>query len=382
MKKKNGNILVTFIIIATLALVAFSLFFVVSGRLKSSTGESNYIKALYVAEAGVHKAIWNLVTPPAEGGQGTSWRATGLTEDFGDGRYTMVVTNGREPGNVLITSSGEVADVVRTVQVEITSSKLPAAFDYALYNNGNLTVKGSVTISGDIFANGNMTIQHPASIPTGEVFVPEGNTIGGSGTYTVGGYLPDPPQMPYLDTSYYEGEIGSARLRAPGDLTLNNYDLTEDLYVNGNVSISGTLTGSGKIVSSGTMSFSTSSTSPNITYISGSTLSISGNSSVNGSIVYASQKIDISGTPRVQGTLLSSSIVVAGTPSVFGVIYSWNLGVTLGTANIYGCLINPTNQTYTGNISITYDPSYLPSSPPPGMTSGGYRILPGSWKEL
>lgn len=379
--RRKGNIMVTFLLISVLALIIFSLFFMLGGRLKGVTAQSLRTKALYIAEAGVHKAIWYIATPVSQGGKGTSWRTAGLTENFAEGSYTMTVANASQPQQILITASGEAAGVIRALQVRITASSLPAAFDYALYNNGNLTVKGSVTIGGDVFANGNAEIKNPAVV-SGNVFVPEGNTISGNGTYGVGGTLIDPPQMPYLDTSYYDGDIASARLQPAGDQTLSNLTLSDQtIYVNGNATVSG-LTGSGKIVASGNITFSGDTNSPNITFIAGNSIDISGNTNVSGSILFGSSAINIGGTPRVQGSLLSASVKINGTPSVYGIVYAWEIGVEVGTANIYGSLVNPSSKTLTGNVSIVFDPAYLPSTPPPGMTAGGYRIVQGSWKEL
>jgi len=377
----KGNIMITFLLISVLALIIFSLFFMLSGKLKGSSAEALRTKALYIAEAGVHKAIWYLTTPSSQGGKGSAWRTGGLNEAFGEGSYTMMVASASQPQQILITSSGEVAGVVRTLQVKIGASSLPAAFDYALYNNGNLTVKGAVTIGGDVFANGNATIDKPAVI-NGNVYVPEGDTISGSGTYGNGGTMIDPPQMPYLDTSYYDGEISTARLQTSGDQTISDQNLTDQtIYVNGNVTVSN-LTGTGKVVASGNITFSGDTSSPDISFISGNAVNISGANNINGSLIYGTNAINIGGTPRVQGSLLSASVKINGTPSVFGIVYAWQIGVEVGTANIYGSLVNPTSKTINGNVSIVYDPAYLPTTPPPGMTAGGYRIMQGSWKEL
>ncbi len=381
-KRVNGNVLIAFILVAFLAVALSSLFFVLSGRLRSSTAESDRLKALYVAEAGIHKAIWYIVTPTSQGGRGTAWRTPGTRENFGDGFYTMTVLSATSPGDIVIFSSGEVSGVIRKVQVEITASSLPAAFDYAFYNNGNLTVKGSVSISGDVFANGNATVNNPASI-TGNVYVPEGNTISGSGTYGVGGTMVDPPQMPFLDTSSYDGDISEAKLLPAGDRTISDLIMGgQIIYVNGNATIGSNVSGSGRIVASGDISFAGDAVTPDISYISDKSIKISGNTNVKGSILFGSESISVTGSPRIQGSLLSASVSIAGTPSVFGIVYAWEIGVTLGTANIYGSVINPTSKTLNGNISVVYDPAYLPTAPPPGMTAGGYRIKQGSWKEL
>jgi len=44
-------------------------------------------------------------------------------------------------------------------------------------------------------------------------------------------------------------------------------------------------------------------------------------------------------------------------------------------------VVNPSAASYTGNIRVEYDPSYLPVAPE-GLTGGGYELIKGSWREL
>lgn len=53
--------------------------------------EENDSQALWLAEAGLQKAIWNLKTPASGGGQGENWTTAGTTESLGSGSYTMGV---------------------------------------------------------------------------------------------------------------------------------------------------------------------------------------------------------------------------------------------------------------------------------------------------
>ncbi len=48
-------------------------------------------KVFWLAEAGMQRAIWNLKTTAGGGGQGENWTTVGVTENLGDGSYTMVV---------------------------------------------------------------------------------------------------------------------------------------------------------------------------------------------------------------------------------------------------------------------------------------------------
>lgn len=65
--------------------------------IKNSGWEETDAKVLWLAEAGLQKAIWYLMTPVASGGRGENWPASGtvtLTENLPDvnNTYTMAVT--------------------------------------------------------------------------------------------------------------------------------------------------------------------------------------------------------------------------------------------------------------------------------------------------
>lgn len=85
------------ILIVTLALTLF-LTSLVGGYLYAVavfTADSGWsqtdAQVLWLAEAGLQKAIWNLKTPSGSGGQGEGWTTAGTAESLGEGSYTMVV---------------------------------------------------------------------------------------------------------------------------------------------------------------------------------------------------------------------------------------------------------------------------------------------------
>src|SRR3989338_860825 len=58
---------------------------------KNSGWEETDAKLLALAEAGLHKAIWNLKTTKNRKGQGENWKTGGRTERLGEGEYRMVI---------------------------------------------------------------------------------------------------------------------------------------------------------------------------------------------------------------------------------------------------------------------------------------------------
>lgn len=92
MKSETGTVLVpTFIVMLTLTAIVTGFLFMISIQTKGIGWDIPSSKAIWLAEAGFQKAIWNLKTPTGSGGQGETWTTNGTTESLGDGTYTMVV---------------------------------------------------------------------------------------------------------------------------------------------------------------------------------------------------------------------------------------------------------------------------------------------------
>jgi hypothetical protein len=89
--KKGMVLLLVFIVMATLTAITVAFLYMSSTQLKGSGYDVASNKALWLAEAGVQKAIWNLKTPVGSGGQGEDWTTAGTAEILGNGSYTMVV---------------------------------------------------------------------------------------------------------------------------------------------------------------------------------------------------------------------------------------------------------------------------------------------------
>jgi len=386
---KNGNILIVFILLVALSIIVTSFLFFIGGGLRGTTGTLNYVKALYIAEAGLNKAIWYFLTSPSQGGQGTTWKPSGFSESYGGGQYTFSIQNTADPLVLHIVSTGEIGNVQRGIEIYIVASSLPAVFDYALFNNGDLSLKGDTSLYGNVYSNGDIYIENPASVLDGEVTVPEGSSIGGDGTYTVGETPEDPPEMPAFDTSPYDNEIAFADSGDPlvlqGDQIFDNYDLGGNtIYVNGSVTVNGNLTGGGKIVSTGTVLIDDASVASDTTFISGGVLDITGATDIGEeSLCYSSTLLKISGNPRVASTFLAPEMSLGGTTTIYGIIFSWGAGVdVVGTVDIFGSLCNPGSQVYTGTIALHYEPQYFPQELPAGMQAGDYDFQSGSWREL
>jgi len=89
---RRGVVLIlTFIILTTLTVIVVAFLSLTSIQIKAGGYDIVSQKALWLAEAGIQKAIWDLKTPIGSGGQGENWITFGTTENLGGGNYMMVV---------------------------------------------------------------------------------------------------------------------------------------------------------------------------------------------------------------------------------------------------------------------------------------------------
>lgn len=92
MRRQSGTALIlTFIMLISLTAITIAFLYMTSVRVKVMGYDTASSQALWLAEAGLQKAIWNLMTPTAAGGQGEDWTTSGTAESLGAGSYTMVV---------------------------------------------------------------------------------------------------------------------------------------------------------------------------------------------------------------------------------------------------------------------------------------------------
>jgi len=88
----RGSILVVTLAVMLLLVSLVGGFLFAAGTFILHSGwEETDAQALWLAEAGLHKAVWNLKTPAGSGGQGENWTTAGTTEALGNDSYTMVV---------------------------------------------------------------------------------------------------------------------------------------------------------------------------------------------------------------------------------------------------------------------------------------------------
>jgi Tfp pilus assembly protein PilX len=89
--EKGAVLLFTLIVMIVLTSVVGAYLDFVHSSTKSTGAQISDSQAIYLAEAGLQKAIWNLKTPVGSGGQGENWTTAGTTEYLGSDSYIMEV---------------------------------------------------------------------------------------------------------------------------------------------------------------------------------------------------------------------------------------------------------------------------------------------------
>ncbi len=391
MKKKSGYaLLIVFIFLVGLAALTSSFLFLTSGGIKKVTQDQHSLQALYVAEAGLHKALWYIRTPVDQGGLGTSWRTSGTTESFANGFYTISVSD-FSLNEIQVISTGEVGSTQRALGVILVlGGGLPPAFNYAIFSDGALTLNGNCEINGSTYVDNNLTLKGNITGTNGTATVSPGYTITRRGNINYPeGVPPNPlPTMPVIDTSSYDREINIAAGQTPQNRILTNYNLGDQtLYVNGTVTINGNVTGSGKIVSTGSITFSgNGQISGGVTFISNNQVVIRGNQTVTGNTyIYGTNLVDVRGNVGLTGrvaVLSPNSVKIGGNARVDGLIYGNNLQF-VGNARMQGTIVGGSfGSGLSGNVTIIYDGDVIPPDIKGFGGTGTILIKPGSWKEF
>ena len=345
--EKGVALILTFIFMVSLTIITAAYLFLVTYDTRNVNAQLNNEKAIYLADAGLNKAVWYLTNTAPNGFTDGSWRTTGYPADpgadpadpqqesLGDGTYTMwVETSGSD---ILVTARGTVNNIERIIRETITlAAGVPEAFDKVQYSDGNIDFKSSGgTVTGNIDAVGTVDNEGGMAIP---------------GTITEGSAV----DVPSVDTDSYAAIAGTT---VSGNKTFNPGTYSGIWYVDGkviirdNVTFNGTIIATGNIVLTNTDNFTLNPTSNYPALVSDG--KITGNklaaSTING-LVFAATSIDIN-----QGTnnTINGSIISAG-----------NIDMKNGSG-----------------WSVTYD-SGLASDPPPYFTAGSGSASGDGWQEI
>ncbi len=211
--KKTANkgvalVLMIFLLVMSslFGLVAFSL---LAGGSQSGVGFLQSIQALGLAIGGEE---WYLEQLENDADWSNEVSQFGIA--LGNGTFDITV-NSASADTVSFAATGKVPGYFgQTVQrqVSLTAKKVPKACQFGVFwqldgPGTRLTLKtgsGGTQISGNFWSVGSSRINSPSSVTNGIVYYGSGETIDGSGTYSTEEVQPPFPDMPAIDTTYYD----------------------------------------------------------------------------------------------------------------------------------------------------------------------------------
>ncbi|MFA5830409.1 MAG: hypothetical protein WC878_01110 [Candidatus Paceibacterota bacterium] len=209
-----------------------------------------------------------------------------------------------------------------------------AAFDYALYSNGDMDITGNADVTGNIAANENLSIENAAASVEGNLYVGENYDPHGNANVEGEVSLETVTPPPSIDTAPYriEAETSGALFGTPA--TLENYlknrtrhavvygDFTNPANIQ-NTNLTGTLITTGDVKLNG----GTFTASPDhAALIVGGNLDLAGGVVINGLVLVNGSEVSGTGNATINGSLLSTSggpLNVTGSIVVNYVPYDW-----------------------------------------------------------
>lgn len=218
--QKGIALLTTLIFVFILVTFGVALLTMTGNDIKLSALQRDSTKALYIAEAGIEKALWYLNITEDNGGEGLEWRTDNI-ESYPEGYfqepypavstnyYQLTVEDTAEQDIIKITSRGVVFNgnkIYGSRKIEVKAKKAicpshtspSSVYKYAISTEGNLTFSGIVEIDGDVHSNGNISAGEEVLLTTGVATASGGTNELGSANYATQLY-------PKIDFEYYKG---------------------------------------------------------------------------------------------------------------------------------------------------------------------------------
>jgi len=363
-------------------------------------------QTMWTAESGIHHAVAKILND-------TTYRnnPTGLSGSIGNGTYTVAVSKSGTTYTLLAT--GVVQTTTRSVReiINLQGDGWHQTFlDFAYYgDSADITVDDDSRVCGDVFQDGNVMITDGSRITCGKVYAT--GTVTGNGTPGDPAELNPYPEMPGLETSYYDSELTLAADTGfdgtwNGTVTLNG----GDLYVNGDVNTR-QINGSGRLIATGRVTIQdNANVDDEVVIISDRVRATSENWVIGDRCVfYANSDISMArGGPDDDDddddsdsddddddddqpyTLAEGVLISLGTVSIIdveinGIIYSSNSLLLDDDATVRGSVVAYLDGEIDRNSTLTHDIDEFPDTVPPGLQTGdstNMTVTVISWSEL
>ena len=216
---QSGMALITTLIFV-FVLVSFSvaLLIMTGNDSKLSTLQKESTRAFYLADTGIEKALWYINFSPSNT-QGLDWRTEednpysgneGTAEEYFDVWVTTDewdsdgdATKIKFKSTGIVNQGGQFNKGSRTVEVKLIKGVAQnnfLAYNYAIFTEGDMTLRGNLFVNGDIHANGDIDVE-------GTSFDLENGIASAEGTvYDIPGGISGAAHqdVPFIDFDYYQ----------------------------------------------------------------------------------------------------------------------------------------------------------------------------------
>ncbi|MBN1808094.1 MAG: hypothetical protein JW909_03435 [Planctomycetes bacterium] len=296
------------VMLLILASLAAAYLTVSVARYRDTLSRRDSLQSRYVAEAGLDTALVSLNNQALTFVGGVAKFSSSL----GGNDYDVVVV---DLGNDVfrVTSSGEANGYRREMEV-VARREFPPFMEYAIVTDGNLDIRGSITVKGDIHSNQWIDMQGPGII-TGNASAVGDITMGVGSKGGVGGdVLPfsDYVPIPQINIKALRDEaIASGDYYKTSQTWAPKATKVAGLtFVEGDLHLSGQLTGKGIIVCSGDLDITGRVTladpaNDTVFLISGGDAFIRGNPSAHQAFIYANGAAKLRGNVDIEGILVA-----------------------------------------------------------------------------
>jgi len=369
--RRGAVLLLVAVVMLTLSVLGLAVLSLADANGIQGARHQQTAAAFWIAEGGAHFALANLKYSGA-------YRAslTNLAGSLGNGVYSVSVI---KAGTLhTITSAGNIANARRAIrmQVDVRDDGWPMAFaDFSLFSGGgNIDVGKESSIYGDVYAGGTVYGSVVTAVGTN-------GSVRDSSTTT----NTSPPEMPALNTAYYDAAIAQAAAYTGPALA---YPLSlggGTKYVNGNANIRD-ISGPGILAVKGDITLSKDVViGDQVWLICGGTLSIAkGFQTGTNCLFFARSGIVIS----KEGLALDSCALI--TPASIdlqkaidfnGIMYAGESISFDKDADVTGSIVAGTDIDADKDFSFVHDTGAFPEPRPPGFTAA-VSIRQILWEDL
>ena len=249
----------------------------------------------------------------------------------------------------------------------LSAQSLNDPFSYALFgNSGKMKIMEDVTISGNIFHNGEVKVKENAQVIDGQLYA-TGDVIIKEGAQVVQGELPDPqPQFPQINTSEYDNLLNQAHNQPKEDKKFENINLDgETLFIHGKMVLKdgGSVSGPGMIVVDGAIRINEASIiGSGVTLVCSERLRIKENTTMEQGVLFSNKEIQVNEGCNIAATIRSlNKVRIKENVSFNGLIHTRDRVKIKEGSDINGIIIAGKEIVIQRNAVITYDPSVISS---------------------